>query len=117
MTQQSPDIAQLAPVILKMWLGQSPILLVCLIGMVVALMNWRFHPLPAALACAAFGLRFILTLGVPAVHFIIARGSSPDTGLIQAVSILSTLIGTVVYVLFILAIFTGRPRQTSAGQT
>ena len=106
------------PVILKILLGQTPVLLVCLLGAVVALAKWRQAPTVCFLALAGFGLAFLLTLVSPAVSIWLSmamrNGPAADHGLaLAAFNIFVSLLRAASYVLLLVAVFAGRSPNTA----
>jgi len=96
--------------------GQSPVLLMYLVGMVLAVVFWRRYPRPCAFTVSAMGLLLLTSVGqtFATLYFIAYRGISlgQESGGLAWMLMASTLVGTLLralaFGLLLAAIFVGR---------
>jgi uncharacterized membrane protein len=95
--------------------GQSPTLLVYLVGIVLCAVWWRRAPRAAMLAMVGCGLLLFTSVAISfvQVYYINNRGSMPVSSL-SAIMTTVALVGSVLrgagFVLLLCAVFAGRPR-------
>jgi hypothetical protein len=90
------------------FLPQLPVYLVWLIGMLLALVRWRRHPVPSLLALVAFTLFLMSAMTATLLHVWVM--SEMDLELSRAwmfslIALGRTAVGTVAWVLLLLALF------------
>ncbi|RME49986.1 MAG: hypothetical protein D6796_03930 [Caldilineae bacterium] len=88
--------------------GQSLLLLVYLVGIVLALVFWRRYPRPCAFTLGAMGLLLLTTIGQTVMTFYFAYRFGPTPRLIAGSALVSTLIRAVAFGLLLAAIFVDR---------
>ncbi|MBI2924321.1 MAG: hypothetical protein HYY24_01300 [Verrucomicrobia bacterium] len=96
---------------------QVPVLLVCLAGMVIALLRWRSTPTSAALCFAAFTLGLGLNVVFPCIQvWLTMRGTPPDQigRVFLVLGVLRGLLAAVMLALLLVAVFAGRATQLAA---
>lgn len=109
--------------VLAQVVGQAPLLLVYIVGMVVALSYWPRYRLPSMLTFIATGVLLAVSIGQALlVQYVIqanagsGMGSAALGGTLSAVGLVSSLIRAVATGLIVAAVFTGRtapaPQET-----
>ena len=96
--------------------GQSPVLFVYLVGMVLAVVFWRRYPRPSAFTLTAMGLLILTSIGQTFVnlYFVVYRGIGQDWGperlrwALTANTLVGSLVRAVAFGLLLAAIFVGR---------
>jgi hypothetical protein len=85
---------------------QSPGLLICIVGMALALIFWRRCPVPSLLTLLGLGLRFVAILGnVIAIQILVGTNRSFMIGIVGIIVQLMSAIGLG---LLLAAVFMGR---------
>ena len=105
---------------LELLLGQSPVLLVCVIGICIALVHLHCHTTPAVLSLVGCGVLILTTLAVTGVQMYLfqQRAGNGEAGIAyaQAMSvlmILGSLVRAIGLGLLVVAVFTGRNQAPS----
>src|SRR5437868_363495 len=104
---------------LMQFLGQTPLLIACLVGFVLALVYWNRVPGPARMTCLAVVLLVVTSFGQTwAQQYVIQNRAAIGSSALQISQTLSTigLIGSFLRAgaigLLIAAVFMGRPQPT-----
>jgi hypothetical protein len=69
MAEPNSDLLEMV----KMLAVQIPEMVILLLGMIVALMNWSRYPRPALMSFFACGILLLLTVGTEAVDYLVPR--------------------------------------------
>ena len=104
-------------VVFSQLLGQSPTLLVYIIGIVLCAVWWRRAPRAAMLAMIGCGLLLFTSIAVSfvQVYYINQRNSMPAASIgavLTTVAIVGSVLRGAGFVLLLCAVFVGRPRVT-----
>lgn len=119
------DFFNLNPLVDQL-IRQSPVLLVYVIGMALALRNWQRIPTVGMLVLCGAGILFASSVGGTIVFQIVVRlhrewGWTPDrlNGVFMAVGIINAVVHAIGIALLLAAAFSGRNRfdEESAGQS
>jgi len=96
--------------IIRLLIGQLPVLLVFVGGAIIALLRWQRHPGASMLVIIAMALGASITVAFPMVYsFIFPRLLQSHQDLvIFSVTLASGLLHALVFVLLLLAVFTDR---------
>lgn len=100
----------------SMLLANLPTLIVCVVGLVVVLVNWKRAPRAAIWALLAFALALVIYLGMPALHTVLQRwvfqGSDQASRVwvFTAVGLVWSTLHGCCYVLLLVGVFTDRAK-------
>lgn len=101
---------------------QLPTLIVLVVGVILALVRWRRHPLVSALACAGIAIVFVNSIVMTGMwtwvpQYLFESGRDPDVVnvLLRVMGIVSEVIYTAGLALLLVAVFVRRPGASVAG--
>ena len=107
---------------LKMFLSQvaesAPVLLVCVVAFIVILIRWRVGSTGSVWAALGFGLVLILCFVVPFAYTTLQQWALHDRQfqsrewVFTAFGVVVSVLRAIVYTLFLVAIFAGRPKPS-----
>jgi hypothetical protein len=103
---------------LQQMAGQTPVLLVYLVAMILALVFWRRCPGPCALTLVSIGLLLVTTLAQPVVFLYLNRVGHIQLGwpherfgwAMAATALVGSVIRAAAFSLLLTAVFIGRKR-------
>jgi hypothetical protein len=95
----------------KMLAVQIPEMVILLLGMIVAIMNWSRYPRPALMSFFGCGILLLLTVATEAVYFLVPRHWGPGFDgelFFLAVGGARSLLAAGALLLLIFAVYAGR---------
>ncbi len=100
---------------------QSPVLIVYVIGLVLAIVFWARYPGPAVLTFVALALLLVITLAFPLVQMYVVRVRAESTWSMQKYGTVMSVVGVVSSILraaagglLLSAVFMGRGRSPAS---
>ncbi len=98
---------------------QLPVLLVCLVGIMVALISWRRAPAASLWTLLAFGLALLLCILIPISQQTMLRmmtESSLDTRVTAniALGVVWSIVRAISYILLLVGVYAGRKSASPA---
>jgi hypothetical protein len=123
MGEPEPALGEILRPTLMILLGQVPVLLAYLLGIILALVMWRRYPRPALLTLMGVSLLLLVSVVTPFLSMSLTFRRAGDGGgherigfLLSAISLGSSLLRAAGVGLLLAAVFIGRSRPAPHGE-